>query len=228
MQIFLLQDYQPTDFQKLINQIYKSELSLYEKYCHYKINVNQSIKSIRNLNQASLILKNLKDKKKFFSSCATVDKCYLSHVFTKNKKLKVLETPIFKRYAIISNIQKEIQKLLIQQTKRIVGLIKIKNESNHNEVTQKVFLTKNYLELKKLSHILTHILNLPCNYPKYHLGYDDTNNYFDSLIQESAIIFVNNWIQLNSKFVKKELPMPNAPILATLFINKIHFLNNLK
>lgn len=223
-----MQDYQPTDFQKLINQIYKSELSLYEKYCHFKIYVNQSIKSIRNLNQASLILKNLKDKKKFFSSCATVDKCYLSHVFTKNKKLKVLETPIFKRYAIIYNIQKEIQKLLIQQTKKIVGLIKIKNESNHNEVTQKIFLTKNYLELKKLSHILTHILNLPCNYPKYHLGYDDTNNHFDFLIQESAIIFVNNWIQLNSKFVKKELPMPNAPILATLFINKIHFLNNLK
>lgn len=69
---------------------------------------------------------------------------------------------------------------------------------------------------------MTHFLNLSCNYPEYHILYDDTHDHFQYLVQESAIIFVSNWIKLNAKFVKKETPMPNAPIILTLLMSKIH------
>lgn len=204
----------------MINQIYNSELILYKEYTDLKNKENQTIKCIQNLNQAVLILKNIKDKKKFFSSYSAIKKCFLSSKKSVN--------PIFKRFAIINAIQTEIQTTLNQQTKKIVDLIKIKNKAKEIELMQRNELGKTYLKLKRLSHILSHFLKLTCNYPEYHYFCDDTNKHFEYLIQESAITFVCNWIKLNLKFVKNETSVPNAPVIITLFLDKIHIFTNLK
>lgn len=142
---------------------------------------------------------------------------------SSKKFLQNTVNPIFRRYAIINAIQTEIQITLNQQTKKIINLIKIKNESKKNESTQRIVLTKKFLELKRLSHNLTHFLKLTCNDPEYHLLCNDTNKHLNYLVQESAIIFVSNWIKLNSNFVKKKTSMPNAPVISTLFINNLHY-----
>lgn len=215
----------------MLNRIYILELSLYEEYSDFKNKEKKTFECIQILNQATLFLKDIKDKSDFFSSYSSINKCYSSKFFTRKtvkKHLKNNVTSFFRRYAILNAIQTEIQINFDQQTKKIIRLVKIKNKSKENELTQRIVLTKIYLELKKLSHTLTHFLKLPCNYPEYHLLCADTNDHLNYLVQESAIIFVCNWIQLNLNFVRKKNPMPNAPVISTLFIDKLHYLAALK
>lgn len=213
-----------------MNQIYTSELVLFREYTDLKDKEKKTTQCLRNLNQASLKLKKISDKKTFFSSYSSINKCFstqkiperLNHLNIQNKH------PIYNRCAIINAIQSQLKTDFMQQTKKIVKIIKLKNESKKNELAQRIILTKTFLKLKKLSHVLTHFLKLTCNCPEYHNLYDDdTRKHLEYLIQESAIIFVANWIKLNLDFVQKKTPMPNAPVILTLFMNNLNIVKAL-
>lgn len=176
------------------------------------------------MNQASLVLKKIKDKKAFFFSNLAVNKCILKKDFINKQKttLKLCLTqnvqPIVKRCAILNAIQKQIQKDFVQQTKEIVKLIDLKNESKKKELTQRIILSKKFIEIKKLINILTHFLKLPCEFSEYHNLQNDTCNT-EYLAQETAITFVKIWMQLNQEFLQKKTPMSNASVLLTLYMD---------
>lgn len=133
--------------------------------------------------------------------------------------------PIVKRCAILNAIQKQNQIDLVNQTKEIVKLINLKNVSKRDELTQRIILAKKYLEIKKLSHILTHFLRLPCECPEYHNLHNDTCKHLEYLVQETAITFVYIWKKLNLKFIQKETPMSNASVVLTLYMNNMNMNN---
>lgn len=72
--ILSFQDDQQTDFSKLIDQISRSEIVLYQEYTKFKDNETKTYRCIQNLEQASLILNKINMKKKFFASYSSVKK----------------------------------------------------------------------------------------------------------------------------------------------------------
>lgn len=199
---------------------------LYKQYTDLKNKEKKTIECLHNLNQASLILKKISDKKKFFFSYSSINKCFsktkLSDPLNKQNRY-----PIYERCAIINAIQTQLKTDFMQKTKKIVKLIKLKNESKKEELAQRLVLTKKYLELRRLSHVLTHFLKLTCNYSDYHLSYEDNGKHLEYLTQESAIIFASKWIKLNLTFVQDKTPMPNVPVFLTLFMNNLNIVNAL-